>query len=57
MAEALICISCKRRIASTTGSARFKCPSCGKHEIIRCQPCRELSAKYKCPQCGFNGPN
>ncbi|MEM0230790.1 MAG: zinc finger domain-containing protein [Candidatus Woesearchaeota archaeon] len=57
MAEQLVCISCKKRITNKAGSTRFKCPSCGKYEIIRCPECRERGIKYTCPECGFTGPN
>jgi len=53
----LICSSCKTKITNKTGTARFKCPNCGKAEIIRCRHCREIAAKYTCPNCGFIGPN
>jgi len=56
MAE-LICTSCKSKIANIKGSTRFLCPSCGKHEIIRCGHCRKIVAKYICPACSFSGPN
>ncbi len=51
------CASCKQKIANMHGSVRFMCPNCGKHEIVRCRHCREISSKYKCPECGFDGPN
>jgi len=57
MAEELVCISCKKRITNKAGATRFKCPSCGKYEIIRCPECRERGIKYTCPECGFTGPN
>jgi hypothetical protein len=53
----LICGSCKKRIANEQGSIVFKCPKCGKTDIIRCKHCREIVAKYKCHECGFEGPN
>jgi predicted RNA-binding Zn-ribbon protein involved in translation (DUF1610 family) len=34
----------------------FKCPNCGKVEIIRCNKCRKMSVPYVCPICGFQGP-
>jgi len=55
--EPLICSSCKKRITNESGSVRFKCPKCGKAEIVRCKHCRETVVKYKCPECGFVGPN
>ena len=55
--QQLVCSSCKKRITNEKGSAVFKCPKCGKTEIVRCKNCREIVAKYKCPECGFTGPN
>ena len=52
-----VCSSCKTRIANDQGSVTFKCPACGKTEIIRCENCRKIAAKYKCNDCGFTGPN
>jgi predicted RNA-binding Zn-ribbon protein involved in translation (DUF1610 family) len=40
-----------------TGSVKFKCPSCGKEEIIRSLHDRKIAAPYKCKECGFEGPN
>ena len=57
MAEDFVCISCKKKITNKPGSTRFLCPSCGKHEIIRCADCRKRGIKYTCPSCGFVGPN
>jgi predicted RNA-binding Zn-ribbon protein involved in translation (DUF1610 family) len=54
--EKLVCSSCKKN-AAARGTTRFKCPNCGKSEIIRCIHCREIVAKYKCPVCSFEGPN
>lgn len=51
------CSSCKTRIVNIEGSVTFKCPSCGKSEIVRCVNCRKIASKYKCPECGFTGPN
>lgn len=56
MAEKIQCISCKKTITGT-GTARFKCPKCGKYEIVRCEHCRDIVVKYTCPECGFIGPN
>lgn len=55
--EELICSSCKKRITNVTGTAKFKCPSCGKMDIIRCDHCRKIAAKYSCAACNFTGPN
>jgi hypothetical protein len=51
------CITCKQPITGQAGAAKFKCPKCGKYEIIRCAHCREIAAKYQCPECKFEGPN
>ncbi|HLC80607.1 RNA-binding protein [Candidatus Woesearchaeota archaeon] len=51
------CASCKREIASIPGSVSFKCPACGKYEIVRCSICRLSASKYHCPACSFVGPN
>jgi len=53
----LICSSCKTKITNLEGVARFKCPNCGKVEIIRCKKCRKIASKYSCPDCSFSGPN
>ncbi len=55
--KSLKCSSCKKNITNIVGSAIFKCPSCGKADIIRCKNCRAIVATYKCPSCGFEGPN
>lgn len=47
------CSSCGKEIG--IGGVVFKCPSCGKHEISRCNHCRKISAKYRCV-CDFEGP-
>lgn len=51
------CISCKQKITNNVGAAQFKCPKCGKYDIVRCANCRKTVAKYICPECGFVGPN
>ena len=51
------CISCKKKILNLEGVTKFKCPKCGKYEIIRCGHCKHIVAKYKCPNCNFEGPN
>ncbi|MDD5133067.1 MAG: zinc finger domain-containing protein [Candidatus Nanoarchaeia archaeon] len=53
----LKCTSCNTSIKGIKGATTFKCPSCGKQEIIRCEHCRVIVARYKCPTCGFSGPN
>ncbi len=50
------CSSCKKVIANIQGSVNFKCPKCGKTDVVRCKHCREIVAKYKCHECGFEGP-
>jgi len=50
----LKCSSCNREVFDDY--IRFKCPACGKAEIIRCDKCRGMSVKYVCPECGFEGP-
>lgn len=55
--EKQLCISCKKEITNQPGSVKFKCPNCGKTDIIRCKHCREIVSKYKCPNCQFIGPN
>ena len=57
MAKEIKCNSCNKRVTNMNGVARFLCPKCGKHEIIRCAQCRKIAAKYACPECGFTGPN
>lgn len=51
------CLSCKKVIANDQTSTTFKCPSCGKYEIVRCGNCRANATKFICPECGFEGPN
>ncbi len=57
MTENLKCISCSTEITNMEGFTRFKCPSCGNVELVRCRHCRKIGAKYKCGSCGFEGPN
>ncbi len=47
------CVSCGHL---TNEYTEFKCPSCGKGEIIRGRHCREISNTYRCAECGFEGP-
>ncbi|MBC8444015.1 DUF1610 domain-containing protein [Candidatus Woesearchaeota archaeon] len=56
MAEIKYCTGCKKNIANTNEAVNFKCPKCGKHEIIRCDHCRKIATGYTCPECGFVGP-
>ncbi|MBT3464695.1 DUF1610 domain-containing protein [archaeon] len=51
------CSSYNVKIANDKGAVIFKCPSCGKHEIVRSLQARQNAAQYKCPECGFVGPN
>ena len=51
------CSSCKKQVVNVKGSTRFKCPGCGKEEIVRCYECRRLATKYICKKCEFKGPN
>ncbi|PIZ51539.1 RNA-binding protein [Candidatus Woesearchaeota archaeon CG_4_10_14_0_2_um_filter_33_13] len=51
------CSSCKIKVANDKGAVSFKCPSCGKYEIVRCTGCRSKATKYTCPGCEFVGPN
>ena len=57
MEKEIRCNSCNIKLTNLVGSAKFKCPNCGKADIIRCKSCREVGAKYKCSQCEFTGPN
>ena len=52
-----VCNSCKKQISNIPRSTAFLCPSCTKHEIVRCGNCRKLAAKYVCPGCSFEGPH
>ena len=53
--ELLKCTSCSK--STQGGTTRFKCPDCGKVEIIRCVHCKKIAIKYECGSCGFSGPN
>ncbi len=57
MAKEMYCSSCSMKISNLGGSVRFKCPSCGNFEIVRCPHCRKIAAKYVCANCSFSGPN
>jgi len=50
----LRCTSCNIEVSDDY--VKFKCPACGKTEIIRCDKCRATSTPYKCQECGFEGP-
>ena len=49
------CDSCGSSISAMDRYTKFKCPSCSKQEITRCQACKIRSNKYNCG-CGFEGP-
>ena len=49
-----ICTSCNKIV--TKGHIEFKCPNCGKGNIVRCSHCRETVKTYTCKECGFVGP-
>ncbi len=49
------CTSCNRGVQE--GATIFKCPKCGKEEIVRCKDCKRVGVKYNCKGCGFEGPN
>ncbi|MEK6856876.1 MAG: zinc finger domain-containing protein [Nanoarchaeota archaeon] len=51
----LKCSSCHRKVQ--VGVTKFKCPSCGKIDIVRCEHCKRTAIKYKCNSCEFTGPN
>ncbi|HLC56308.1 MAG TPA: zinc finger domain-containing protein [Candidatus Nanoarchaeia archaeon] len=51
------CSSCKTQITNISGTVKFKCPSCGNTDLVRCTHCREIAARYKCESCEFSGPN
>ena len=51
------CTSCKMKMVSSEGIATFKCPSCGKEDVVRCKKCRVDSIPYVCSDCAFEGPN
>lgn len=57
VAREITCTSCNVRVTNQAGTVKFKCPACGKAEIVRCPHCRKVVVKYKCPICGFTGPN
>jgi predicted RNA-binding Zn-ribbon protein involved in translation (DUF1610 family) len=48
------CISCSKPVSRD--SVEFRCPKCGKSNIIRCRHCRIVSQGYTCTECGFQGP-
>ncbi|USN45456.1 MAG: RNA-binding protein [Candidatus Woesearchaeota archaeon] len=44
-------------ITNDLGAVSFKCPSCGKVDIVRSSSERKNAVRYICPACGFTGPN
>ena len=44
-------------ITNEKGSTKFKCPNCGKTQIIRSLKERKLATRYICSNCSFSGPN
>lgn len=57
MEKVIKCSSSKEELSNNKGSVIFKCPKCGKADIIRSYHSRELGTKYVCPACEFEGPN
>ena len=53
--QSLKCSSCNKIVQG--GVTRFKCPNCGKVEIVRCEHCKKVGIKYQCGSCDFSGPN
>jgi len=50
------CTTCGKPLISEERFTKFKCPSCGEVEIIRCESCRVRKIPYVCEKCGFRGP-
>ncbi|MDD3245067.1 MAG: zinc finger domain-containing protein [Candidatus ainarchaeum sp.] len=48
------CSSCNKEVVSNYTT--FKCPSCGKTKVIRCERCKTTVKTYRCKECGFIGP-
>ncbi|MDD3159418.1 MAG: zinc finger domain-containing protein [Candidatus ainarchaeum sp.] len=48
------CTICNKIV--TNDKREFKCPSCGKLTIIRCDDCEKAAKTYICKECGFVGP-
>ncbi|MFA5125600.1 MAG: zinc finger domain-containing protein [archaeon] len=48
------CTSCNKVV--TGKHSEFKCPSCGKSTIVRCEHCKQTSKTYVCKECEFEGP-
>ena len=47
------CTTCNKVV--TSNHIEFKCPSCGKTNIVRCASCKEDSKEYKCKECVLVG--
>ena len=47
------CSSCG---SGTSDYVLFKCPSCGKKDLVRCAECRKNGTRYICKECNFKGP-
>lgn len=56
MAKELKCTTCKEPVTNDLGTVRFKCPSCGKVDIVRSRNMRAIAARYVCHECNFAGP-
>ncbi len=52
----LSCVSCGRYVESEAKWVAFKCPQCGKADILRCGKCKTVENQYECAECGFIGP-
>ena len=48
------CTTCNKIV--TGEQIEFKCPGCGKTNIIRCEQCKRSAKTYNCKECGFEGP-
>ena len=45
------------KMTNDPGAVRFKCPNCGKADIVRSKHNRITVVRYTCPECSFEGPN
>ena len=50
------CSTCGITVESDKVWVEFRCPSCRKETIVRCERCKRLENSYKCSACGFIGP-
>ncbi|MFH1834819.1 MAG: zinc finger domain-containing protein [Methanobacteriota archaeon] len=48
------CSSCGTEVMKDY--VKFKCPGCGKSNILRCKSCRVLGTTYSCGNCNLQGP-